>query len=71
MLLPYKDVVKSITSDNGSEFAQHQKTAKKLQTISDGLRKIDNQNNLKSVTTSYLSIILVIKMKLLTYPFYK
>lgn len=47
------------------------KTAKKLQTISDGLRKIDNQNNLKSVTTSYLSIISVIKMKLLTYPFYK
>jgi len=30
MLLPYKDVVKSITSDNGAEFARHQKIAKKL-----------------------------------------
>lgn len=32
MLLPYKNAVKSITSDNGSEFSQHQKIAKKLQT---------------------------------------
>ena len=32
MLLPYKDVVKSITSDNGSEFAKHQLIAQKLQT---------------------------------------
>lgn len=31
MLLPYKDSVKSITSDNGSEFARHEKIAKKLQ----------------------------------------
>lgn len=30
MLLPYKNVVKSITSDNGTEFARHQKIAKKL-----------------------------------------
>ena len=30
MLLPYKNVVKSITSDNGTEFAEHQKIAKKL-----------------------------------------
>lgn len=33
MLLPYKNAVKSITSDNGSEFAQHQIIAKKLQTM--------------------------------------
>ncbi len=32
MLLPYKDFVKSITSDNGSEFAQHQYIVQKLQT---------------------------------------
>ena len=32
MLLPYKNIVKSITSDNGSEFARHEKIAKKLQT---------------------------------------
>jgi IS30 family transposase len=32
MLLPYKNSVKSITSDNGSEFAWHEKIAKKLQT---------------------------------------
>ncbi|MCK9562465.1 MAG: IS30 family transposase [Bacteroidales bacterium] len=32
MLLPYKDVVKSITSDNGAEFARHQKIAEKLNT---------------------------------------
>lgn len=31
MLLPYKDFVKSITSDNGSEFAQHQYIVQKLQ----------------------------------------
>jgi IS30 family transposase len=31
MLLPYKDSVKSITSDNGSEFARHEKIAQKLQ----------------------------------------
>ncbi|QKG78894.1 IS30 family transposase [Tenuifilum thalassicum] len=31
MLLPYKNSVKSITSDNGSEFARHEKIAKKLQ----------------------------------------
>jgi IS30 family transposase len=31
MLLPYKNGVKSITSDNGSEFAKHEKIAKKLQ----------------------------------------
>ena len=31
MLLPYKDAVKSITSDNGSEFAWHEKIAKRLQ----------------------------------------
>ncbi len=31
MLLPYKSSVKSITSDNGSEFAQHEIIAKKLQ----------------------------------------
>jgi len=30
MLLPYKKVVKSITSDNGTEFAKHQKIAAKL-----------------------------------------
>lgn len=30
MLLPYKDVVKSITSDNGTEFTEHQQIAKKL-----------------------------------------
>lgn len=30
MLLPYKNVVKSITSDNGTEFARHQKIAEKL-----------------------------------------
>ncbi len=33
MLLPYKDVIKSITSDNGSEFARHEKIAQKLQTL--------------------------------------
>lgn len=32
MLLPYKNAVKSITSDNGTEFAQHQRIAEKLQT---------------------------------------
>jgi len=32
MLLPYKDSVLSITSDNGTEFAQHRTIAKKLQT---------------------------------------
>lgn len=32
MLLPYKDIVKSITSDNGLEFARHEKIAQKLQT---------------------------------------
>ena len=31
MLLPYKDSVLSITSDNGTEFAEHQFIAKKLQ----------------------------------------
>lgn len=31
MLLPYKNSVKSITSDNGSEFARHEKIAQKLQ----------------------------------------
>lgn len=31
VLLPYKDSVKSITSDNGSEFAGHEKIAQKLQ----------------------------------------
>lgn len=31
MLLPYKKSVKSITSDNGSEFARHEIIAKKLQ----------------------------------------
>ena len=31
MLLPYKESVKSITSDNGSEFARHEKIAQKLQ----------------------------------------
>ena len=31
MLLPYKNAVKSITSDNGSEFARHEKIAKRLQ----------------------------------------
>ena len=30
MLLPYKNVVKSITSDNGTEFARHQEIAEKL-----------------------------------------
>ena len=30
MLLPYKDFVHSITSDNGTEFAEHQKITKKL-----------------------------------------
>lgn len=30
MLLPYKNFVKSITSDNGSEFARHKKIAEKL-----------------------------------------
>ena len=32
MLLPYKNRVLSITSDNGTEFARHEKIAKKLQT---------------------------------------
>ncbi len=32
MLLPYKNAVKSITSDNGSEFAKHKIIAEKLQT---------------------------------------
>ncbi len=32
MLLPYKNSVKSITSDNGSEFARHEKIEEKLQT---------------------------------------
>ncbi len=32
MLLPYKKSVKSITSDNGSEFARHELIAKRLQT---------------------------------------
>ena len=31
MLLPYKNIVHSITSDNGTEFAQHQRIAEKLQ----------------------------------------
>lgn len=31
MLLPYKNSVKSITSDNGAEFAKHEKIAQKLQ----------------------------------------
>ncbi len=31
MLLPYKNSVKSITSDNGSEFAKHERIAQKLQ----------------------------------------
>ncbi|HLW62588.1 MAG TPA: IS30 family transposase [Flavobacterium sp.] len=31
MLLPYKKIVKSITSDNGTEFARHEKIAQKLQ----------------------------------------
>lgn len=31
MLLPYKDVVMSITSDNGSEFARHQRITQMLQ----------------------------------------
>jgi transposase, IS30 family len=31
MLLPYKGAVKSITSDNGPEFARHEKIAQKLQ----------------------------------------
>ena len=30
MLLPYQDFVHSVTSDNGTEFAEHQKIAKKL-----------------------------------------
>ena len=30
MLLPYKDDIHSITSDNGSEFARHKSIAKKL-----------------------------------------
>jgi IS30 family transposase len=30
MMMPYKEFVKSITSDNGSEFARHMKIAKKL-----------------------------------------
>lgn len=33
MLLPYKQYVKSITTDNGSEFAKHKLIAKKLDTI--------------------------------------
>jgi IS30 family transposase len=32
MLLPYKNFVHSITSDNGKEFMQHKKIAKKLLT---------------------------------------
>jgi len=32
MLLPYKNQILSITSDNGSEFAEHQKITKKLNT---------------------------------------
>ncbi len=32
MLLPYKDFVHSITSDNGKEFAEHKKISKKLLT---------------------------------------
>ncbi len=32
MLLPYKHMVHSITSDNGTEFAEHQLIAKKLKT---------------------------------------
>lgn len=32
MLLPYKSYVHSITSDNGTEFAEHQKIAQKLKT---------------------------------------
>lgn len=31
MLMPYKNSVKSITSDNGSEFARHERIAQKLQ----------------------------------------
>jgi IS30 family transposase len=30
MLLPFKDFVHSITSDNGTEFAEHQKIAENL-----------------------------------------
>ncbi len=30
MLLPYKNVTKSITMDNGTEFSEHSKVAKKL-----------------------------------------
>ena len=32
MLLPYKEFIHSITSDNGTEFAAHQKISKKLLT---------------------------------------
>lgn len=32
MLLPYKDVVHTITTDNGTEFAEHERVARKLQT---------------------------------------
>jgi len=32
MLMPFKDLVKTITSDNGKEFASHQKIAKALET---------------------------------------
>ncbi len=31
-LLPYKDFVHTITTDNGSEFAEHVKITEKLQT---------------------------------------
>lgn len=32
MLLPYKNVVKTITTDNGSEFCRHEKITVKLKT---------------------------------------
>ena len=32
MLLPYKDAILSITSDNGGEFAEHKTISKKLKT---------------------------------------
>ena len=32
MLIPYKNAVLSITSDNGGEFAEHQTISKKLKT---------------------------------------
>ena len=32
MLLPYKKSIKSITSDNGTEFANHEEISRKLKT---------------------------------------